>query len=205
MFENELQCSLCCEDYVESGPHEPRVIPSCGHTYCLTCLDILSDQYNCVCPMDQRYFTCSPRQMPKNYALVTLINPKQVKPTRNNLTKLIKLKENIIQQIEIEKQLQQNKEKHQLNQEKQHLLHEIIILETSNKQLKQQVSRQKQQISCFQSRILEINQQLSSFSQQRNKSLDGLFVCSYCHVNCLSIANLRVHLIVEHQDILDIK
>jgi hypothetical protein len=78
-MEDELKCSLCFEDFEVVGDREPRVIPSCGHTFCLSCVGRIPRP---LCPIDRIPFTCLPSAMPKNHLVVSLLDSK-LNPTPN--------------------------------------------------------------------------------------------------------------------------
>ena len=38
-----LECPCCLEILTVSGPQEPRILPHCGHSLCLSCITLLAD------------------------------------------------------------------------------------------------------------------------------------------------------------------
>ena len=54
MSESEFSCGLCSQQY-DTAERTPRLIPSCGHTYCTACLKQLQKMHPkqlIICPED---------------------------------------------------------------------------------------------------------------------------------------------------------
>ena len=68
-------CSICFEDYEESGDHVPRLLP-CSHTLCEKCVCELIDGNNITCPQDRK--TCQAdfetRKFPQNNYILKQIH-----------------------------------------------------------------------------------------------------------------------------------
>ncbi|PIC47338.1 hypothetical protein B9Z55_006724 [Caenorhabditis nigoni] len=71
------QCEICTEEYTATGARSPRVM-SCGHTFCLTCLESMTEfiysrsdpQHQIRCPTDRKYMYClngDVSKLPINY------------------------------------------------------------------------------------------------------------------------------------------
>jgi RNase P subunit RPR2 len=54
-MESDLECPLCTNEY--SRDNVPRLLTSCGHTFCHSCLDTLiieeNNQFRLSCPEDE--------------------------------------------------------------------------------------------------------------------------------------------------------
>ncbi|CAP37764.2 Protein CBG20821 [Caenorhabditis briggsae] len=66
------QCEICTEEFTETGARSPRIM-SCGHTFCLTCLESMKETYfrtQIRCPTDRKYMYCKDgdlTKLPINY------------------------------------------------------------------------------------------------------------------------------------------
>ena len=74
MASDGLDCTLCLLRYTPEGTMTPRILP-CGHTYCCKCLHRF--QKKC-CPVDNVAYT-NPDQLPKNFALLSLLKAFETK------------------------------------------------------------------------------------------------------------------------------
>ena len=76
----ELKCLVCNESFNETL-RIPRLLISCGHTYCHECLNILhikGDLKSIVCPEDKTcYFMNNLEELPKNITLLKMITKKK--------------------------------------------------------------------------------------------------------------------------------
>ncbi|CAO4366222.1 unnamed protein product [Caenorhabditis nigoni] len=65
-------CEICTEEYTKTGARSPRVM-SCGHTFCLSCLESMKETYyrtQIRCPTDRKYMPCTDgdlTKLPINY------------------------------------------------------------------------------------------------------------------------------------------
>ncbi|CAP37763.1 Protein CBG20820 [Caenorhabditis briggsae] len=66
------QCEICTEEFTKTGARSPRTM-SCGHTFCLTCLESMKETYfrtQIRCPTDRKYMYCKDgdlKKLPINY------------------------------------------------------------------------------------------------------------------------------------------
>jgi len=73
-----LSCPVCYSD-LDQGEHLPRVIPSCGHTICTTCLSVILEDYGDLrCPLDKVKFATTKKEItisgfPVNYSLINVL------------------------------------------------------------------------------------------------------------------------------------
>ncbi|PIC47341.1 hypothetical protein B9Z55_006727 [Caenorhabditis nigoni] len=61
------QCEICTEEFTETGERSPRVM-SCGHTFCLTCLESMKETHfrtQIRCPTDRKYMYCNDEDLTK--------------------------------------------------------------------------------------------------------------------------------------------
>ena len=77
-----MECPLCKNEY--SSDNVPRLLTSCGHTFCHSCLDTLiieeNSQFRLSCPEDEIVIYLKNNaitQFPKNIALIKLIDSKK--------------------------------------------------------------------------------------------------------------------------------
>jgi hypothetical protein len=78
---SSLECPICMELYLHTGQHEPRILTSCGHTVCHSCIgDMLaSEEMNngekalrCpCCKVATAVKQGDAASLPKNYALAS--------------------------------------------------------------------------------------------------------------------------------------
>ena len=71
-----LCCPICMIQY-DKEVRIPRIIPPCGHTICMACLDlILQGSNNSTCPLDNTTFTVEKRSIesfPVNFGLLNIV------------------------------------------------------------------------------------------------------------------------------------
>ena len=79
MQSNILNCCICLVDY-DRGEHIPKIVPSCGHTVCLSCLDgIFRVNRSLECPLDRVKFLDiyqTATSLPTNISLLQLLDEK---------------------------------------------------------------------------------------------------------------------------------
>ncbi len=79
----EPSCQICFNKY-DSDLHCPRILPSCGHTICTTCIQNILDTIpskQITCPFDKKKCTFQrpdKESFPKNFSLLQLIEDKVV-------------------------------------------------------------------------------------------------------------------------------
>mmetsp|Transcript_7823 Transcript_7823/g.11654 ORF Transcript_7823/g.11654 Transcript_7823/m.11654 type:complete len:268 (-) Transcript_7823:98-901(-) len=74
-MEELLSCQICFEAY-DSTTHEPRVCP-CGHTFCVSCINILllaSNPRSMLCPLCKFKLPRNIGQFPRNYDIIGLFS-----------------------------------------------------------------------------------------------------------------------------------
>ena len=75
-----VECPVTCERYEASGPHQPRFLPGCGHSFSQACIERLLDasgagqQLRCpICnkasPTVKRVEDCTP-----NWTLISIVS-----------------------------------------------------------------------------------------------------------------------------------
>ena len=83
--EEDLICPNCSHNYTIENP--PRMLPSCGHTYCSMCIGILisrkklTSKFKITCPEDKITIDLAsknPSSLPKNIALLKMINKRKI-------------------------------------------------------------------------------------------------------------------------------
>ena len=84
----DLKCMICNELFNELN-RIPRLLISCGHTYCQECLNSLhsrGDLKSIVCPEDKTCYTFNKiEELPKNITLMKLISRKKIVSFRTNI------------------------------------------------------------------------------------------------------------------------
>lgn len=97
-MESELNCGVCGNEYTASNL--PRLLTTCGHTYCERCLDTMITEedfrHKVTCPEDNvaTYLEGSDlAQLPRNIALIKVIETKnaRVSPFKDGSLDLTKI------------------------------------------------------------------------------------------------------------------
>jgi hypothetical protein len=74
---SELECSVCLEKFTPDGPKMPRICIPCGHSFCNTCIEEISNTSKAACPTCKTYMlidkSTNKPKCPVNYSLVTVI------------------------------------------------------------------------------------------------------------------------------------
>lgn len=72
-----LACPVCFESY-NSASNTPLIL-TCGHTVCTKCINSIYNTTQLICPLDRVLDTRKPEQLPKNIALIHVIDHQSVK------------------------------------------------------------------------------------------------------------------------------
>ena len=81
MIDSVGSCEICFNDY-DSTKHIPRIIPTCGHTYCDVCIQVYLNSNNRIfkCPKDQIINNNSNiESYPKNYDFAKLLEKNKLR------------------------------------------------------------------------------------------------------------------------------
>lgn len=170
-MEDDLKCSLCFEDYQTFGDHEPRMIPTCGHTFCLACLNGLPQR---LCPLDRQEIKCGTESMPKNHFIVALLDkPKCLSTPKSStpktITELQELKKDIEKQIEEEETRLKHLEIEKLSTEQKQLIEQVAKREETIANLQKEVEHAKKLNAIDNERLRIIKQNLDLLEQKDNK------------------------------------
>ena len=74
MASESLECSICCEKF-DDQQHCPRLLPSCGHSFCTSCLQSLLKKNTINCPTCRSTVSAPAglATLPKNFALLDIL------------------------------------------------------------------------------------------------------------------------------------
>ncbi|XP_068696613.1 E3 ubiquitin-protein ligase TRIM45-like isoform X2 [Montipora foliosa] len=74
MASESLECSICCEQF-DDQEHCPRLLPSCGHSFCTSCLQSLLKKNTINCPTCRSTVSVPAglATLPKNFALLDIL------------------------------------------------------------------------------------------------------------------------------------
>lgn len=84
---DELKCNICNELFNETVKI-PRLLVSCGHSYCQECLSVpLLKKQQIQCPEDKTsYNVLNVEDLPKNISLLRILSKKKVERARRSQT-----------------------------------------------------------------------------------------------------------------------
>ncbi|XP_068754227.1 tripartite motif-containing protein 2-like isoform X2 [Montipora capricornis] len=74
MTSESIECSICCETF-DDQQHCPRLLPSCGHSFCTSCLQSLLKKNAINCPTCRSTVSAPAglAALPKNFALLDIL------------------------------------------------------------------------------------------------------------------------------------
>jgi len=75
MQSNLFNCSICFQQF-DKGARKPKILPKCGHTICLFCLETILKASKPKCPLDRQFLETNLELFATNLLLLQLIDEK---------------------------------------------------------------------------------------------------------------------------------
>jgi len=169
-----FSCPVCYKAF-DTLTNTPRIIPSCGHTLCSSCLDILGKTKNwtsITCPMDKKTHSIKVKdieEFPKNFSLIYILEQRNLQ--RSNLGSDLKpcpLHEDILKFICITCKLQICAE---CAFDDSHSEHEIVPLEKLSKIVNRKLQDVEECIVQVESIKGDIKEQINDMIDLKRSSL----------------------------------
>jgi NACalpha-BTF3-like transcription factor len=219
---DEFNCSVCFERYSQSV--EPKVLP-CGHTFCLKCLNRLPTK---ICPLDKTVIPQPTSSLPKNHALLSLIDSYTIQKTLaatpldgKGVKDLESMKALIEKQIAFEKEREIQAEKNKLLDQQEKATADLEQVDTQIRDLQCQLRAAEGRKSLIQGELQSLKFQLAKYSttpsviakasifkhdndilnvklNQTSNRYQVRFHCPLCQVGCKTKDKLHRHFQLEH-------